>query len=113
MTDVRAASLLPRTSDPVAAPRGPARLRLANRALSALWRSGVAREPSLAPGALIAAARARTGLNDFGGGEHWREGLDRLAHALQAEARLTPLGRTIAHGQLVGHLAARQRAVRL
>jgi hypothetical protein len=114
MTDVRAAALLTPPADPSHAPAsGRARLRFVNGALRALWRGGLADEPSLVPAALIAAACARTGLDDFGVGDHWREGLKRLAGAIQAEAQLTPLGRTIAHGQLVGHLAARLRAVRL
>jgi hypothetical protein len=114
MTDARAAPLLaPTTPVLPSAERGRARLRLANRALRGLWRVGLADEPSLAPGDLIAAARVRTGLDDFGTGEHWRDGLERLARALATEAQLSPLGRTIAHGQMVGHLAARLRAVRL
>ena len=36
---------------------------------------------------LVAAACEATGLDDFGGDE-WREGLDRLVHALVTEAEL-------------------------
>ena len=63
--------------------------------------------------ALIAAARARTQLSDFGDGTAWRINLDVLAQALEAEAKLSPLGRVIAHGQLVAHLANRLRAQQL
>jgi hypothetical protein len=44
---------------------------------------------------------------------HWREPFGRLADDLEQQAALTPLGRTVANGQLVGLLDARIRAERL
>jgi len=39
---------------------------------------------------LIEAAKARTGLDDFGG-DSFREGLDRLVASINSESRLTDL----------------------
>lgn len=61
---------------------------------------------SLDPDALLAAARASTGLDDFGG-DTWRPHFDVLVAALADEARLTTLGRLIARTELVR--ALRQR----
>ena len=55
---------------------------------------------------LLAAARASTGLDDFGG-ESWRPHFDVLVHALRTEARLTVAGRIVARTELLR--ALRQR----
>ena len=47
------------------------------------------------------------------GGDHWRPYFLILADELEQRARLNPLGRVIANGQLVGLLTARVRAERL
>jgi hypothetical protein len=47
------------------------------------------------------------------GGEHWRPWFELLAEELERRAALSPLGRIIANGQLVGLLTARVRAERL
>jgi Sulfotransferase family len=52
-------------------------------------------------------AERRTGLADFGDDDAWREGLARFCAALEAEAALTPLGRSIARGSLIDALANR------
>lgn len=65
------------------------------------------------PGALLAAARRGTGLNDFGMESGWRERLERLTVALHDEAALSGLGRTIAYGQIVSALSHRLRAAQL
>lgn len=109
MTDVAGQALSPPLPAPAGAPR-PRRIALLNELLEASWRRGLADRPPLAPDALLAKARARTGLGDFGDPAIWRTSLDRLAAALEAQAALTPLGRTIAHGQLAGLLAGRLRA---
>jgi hypothetical protein len=62
----------------------------------------------LVPDELVAAARAETGLSDFGG-ETFRLGLTRLTDALRDEADLSPLGTEIMGMRLTGHLAARLR----
>ncbi|MEM9557337.1 MAG: sulfotransferase [Acidobacteriota bacterium] len=64
--------------------------------------------PRLEPAALLRAARRRARLDDFGAGA-WRDGLERLCHALETEARLHPLGRWIVREQLIGHLVTRLR----
>lgn len=57
---------------------------------------------------LIAAARRKTGLHDFGD-ESFRPGLRTLIDALEHEARLHPFGRWIMHQRLVDALAVRLR----
>lgn len=83
---------------------------LLNRLLAAGWRRGVLPEPTLDPDALLAAAQRRTGLSDAGDPAHWRPRLERLCAGLATTARLNPLGRAMAHGQLVGILVQRLRA---
>jgi hypothetical protein len=71
------------------------------------WNAGIASRPPLDPDALWAKASR----NALASGEHggrkaedvtdFRLRLDRLCEALASEAALSPLGRTIAHGQLV------------
>ncbi len=58
--------------------------------------------------ALLAAARAATGLDDFGDGA-FREGLAVLCGALEEEAKLTLLGRLLARGELQRPLRNRLR----
>jgi hypothetical protein len=58
--------------------------------------------------ALIAAAEAETGLDDFGD-DSWRDGLDRLVGALVEEARLNELGEAIAAGDVLQGLTTRLR----
>lgn len=84
----------------------------ANRALSALWRSGVPR-PRLDAGALIAAALRGRPEAALGPDDRWREPFAILVRSLREEAALNPLGETMAHGQLVMALRARMRAQRL
>lgn len=59
---------------------------------------------------LIEAAVADTGCSDFDGDE-WREGLDRLLHALEVEANLHELGHEIANAQIKGSLCTRLRII--
>ncbi|HEX8384028.1 MAG TPA: sulfotransferase [Sphingomonas sp.] len=66
--------------------------------------------PVLEPDALVAAARARTGLHDLGDAGVWQVNLERLCVALADEAALSPLGRTMAWGQLTAALRDRLRA---
>lgn len=89
---------------------GARRVARANAALDGAWSRGWAERPPLEPEALLARARAKTGLNDAGADTGWRRRLDVLVGDLHDHAALTPLGRTIAHGQLVAALANRMRA---
>ena len=89
------------TGDGVAAAR---RARL-NAWLERSWRRGWSQRPSLDPAALLAAALG-TGA-DYGPDERWRPQFERLCEGLEREAALTPLGRTVAHGQIVAALKGR------
>ena len=62
--------------------------------------------PSLAPASLLAAAKRKTGLQDFGD-ESFMEGLQVLAKALDKEANLHPFGRFVARDRLLGFLTVR------
>jgi hypothetical protein len=55
---------------------------------------------------LLDAARAQTGLDDFGG-ETFREGLVRLTSALASEAHLNAVGEAVVYPRLLGHLVTR------
>lgn len=55
---------------------------------------------------LLAQAVAKTGLDDFGP-PSFREGLARLVDSLEREARLSAVGRRIAHGEISRHLENR------
>lgn len=59
---------------------------------------------------LLAAAASGTGLEDFGA-PSFREGLDRLVDALDAEAALSELGVLAVEAQIVGNLSNRLRVV--
>jgi hypothetical protein len=56
--------------------------------------------------ALLEAAAAETGLDDFGV-DAFREGLEILVTALRDEARLNPLGEKVLRDRIVGHLMQR------
>ena len=64
----------------------------------------------LQPEALIADARAATGLDDFGT-DDFRAGLEALCASLNADAQLNELGRTAMPGMLVGSLSNRLKVV--
>lgn len=64
---------------------------------------------SLTEQALLATARERTGLRDFGDEADWREGFERLVRSLNDEARLNAIGRVIAFNELLRHLENRLR----
>ena len=55
---------------------------------------------------LLDAARADTGLDDFGV-DDFREGLEILVRALREEARLNSMGETVLRQRIVGHLKQR------
>jgi hypothetical protein len=87
----------------------PARLALAG------WRSatrlGLSR-PGLDEKELIAVARKRTGLHDFGS-EDFRPALGRLLYALEGEANLHLLGRAVLRNTIIRALECRLRLERL
>ncbi|HEU0045733.1 sulfotransferase [Sphingomonas sp.] len=85
------------------------RLRVADAALEWLWSKGLATRPPLDPAALLAATAA----SDLPDPSGWRHRLFLLCEALEQTARLTPLGRTMAYGQLAAALRDRVRLERL
>jgi hypothetical protein len=91
--------------------RPPLYVRALNTAAAPLARGMRLRSLSLEPDDLIEAARARTGLEDFGEGE-LHEPLARLARSTEDEARLTVTGRIAVRTYLVDLLANRLRMQR-
>ena len=89
------------------APRLPLLVRTANALARPLARA--LPQLSLDPERLVREASQRTGLADFGDDDHWRSGLGIFCAALEAEAELTPLGRTIARGSVLSALENRLR----
>jgi hypothetical protein len=95
----------------VAGPKGDEGLPMVVRAnawLERAWRLGLASRPSLTAGPLITAAERAAGARIDDGS--WLEGLDLLLGDLNGPARLSPLGRTIAHGLVSKILRQRIRA---
>ena len=84
----------------------PMLVRHANRVLPKLWERRLLPPPDLEEATLDRQARRATGLDDFG--DTWfRAPLRQLLPALRDEARLNPIGRTIAHGSLLKLLKER------
>lgn len=106
----RSAAML--TSDPTL-DTSPRRLRLAEFLLERAWARGWADRPALDPDQLVRKAVARTGCEADDDTSGWRRRLALLCTDLEQEARLTRVGRTIAHGQLVAALSNRFRAAAL
>ena len=91
--------------------RSGARLPLVIRALNRIGGAlGAARLPParLDTASLLAQARRRTGLHDFGD-DYFREPLGRLLEAYEHEAALTVFGRLVAHQDLLRLLENRLR----
>lgn len=86
---------------PVSPPATRRRIRLINAALERAWAKGAAQRPRLDPAAILAAAQRRTGTRREWLPRHWYDRLTLLTEDLELYAHLTPLGRTIAFGQLV------------
>lgn len=82
------------------------------RTFSAVTRPFADRLFSLDAEELVATARARSGLDDFGP-PHWRHQYDLLLRALNSEADMSPLGRYNARDGLLSLLEARLKAERL
>jgi hypothetical protein len=89
----------------------PPRLPLLVRTMNALARpiAGALPPLSLAPEKLVREAERSASLSDFGDDDAWRRGLEAFCASLEAEAELTPLGRTIARGGILGALENRLR----
>lgn len=85
----------------------PLPISLANR-VGSLWRRARPDAALLDANDLLAAARKEAGLHDFGDGT-FREGLDMLVHALNADAGLTPVGQALVRRYLTGLLVGRLR----
>ncbi|MGC4113980.1 MAG: sulfotransferase [Myxococcales bacterium] len=90
--------------DDLARPRLPFAIRAFNALAGPLMRWQV----DLAPGALLALAKKREGLDDFGPGT-FREGLEVLCKGLDAEARLSAAGRFMVRELVVQLLSSRLR----
>ena len=86
-------------------------VRRANRALDAVWSRGLLPEPRLEEDAIAEAALRAEGATYFED-EHWRDPLRWLLRDLAGPARLNPLGRAMAWGQLVRILRSRLKAER-
>ncbi|MCZ0935875.1 MAG: sulfotransferase [Gemmatimonadetes bacterium] len=99
-----------RTSTEYRRPYRPLPVSLFNRVGRAARRFGF--DGALDVGRMIAAARRRTGLSDFGD-EWFLEPLEVLVESINDEARLTPLGTAIQRSRIVSALAVRLRAERL
>jgi hypothetical protein len=85
----------------------------ANHALRSLWRRGILPEPVIEAEALEAAALRGRPAWSFGEDQAWRIPFETLVHSLRAEADLNPLGRVMAHSQIVTLLRSRMRAEKL
>nr|WP_294170819.1 sulfotransferase [uncultured Sphingomonas sp.] len=83
-----------------------------NRFLTRAWNKGWWPEPVLDDPALVAEACRQEGVTTIPG-RHWQEPFQLLLHDLREHARLNPLGRQIANGQMVTLLRLRIRAERL
>lgn len=86
---------------PVSPPATRRRIRLINALLEQAWAKGAAQRPRLNPAAILAAAQRRTGTRREWLPRDWHDRLTLLTEDLELCAHLTPLGRTIAFGQLV------------
>ena len=82
-------------------------IRLLSAGLKASWDARILSRPTLEPMALL--EKAGTDSAGVLEGGDWREAFALLTDDLIRNAQLNPVGRTIAHGQLVGIL--RQRAL--
>jgi len=86
-------------------PHRPISLRAINAAGRGLEALGL-RLPRLDEARLLAAARKKTGLTNFGS-SHFRTGLGTLIESLETEAKLNQLGRIIAQRQILDLLCVR------
>jgi hypothetical protein len=92
---------------------GNRRIALVNEFLATAWRRKWLPAPELDPDVIVAAARRTTGAMSSNIKLGWYDRLTFLLTALEQEASQTPLGRTIAYGQLAAAVANRFRAEEL
>ena len=98
------------TSTDYTRPYRPRSVALLNRAGRVVRRLGL--DDRLDVDRMIAAARRKTGLSDFGD-EWFLEPLEVLVESINEEARLTPVGARLLGARIVSALAVRLRAERL
>jgi hypothetical protein len=96
---------------PAASAIHPRIYRTVNALLPKLWASRLSPPADLDTRRLFDQARRRTGLDDFGADDGWRDRLALLIRSLRDEAKLNAIGMTIAHGTLINRLADRLRFV--
>ncbi|OWK28496.1 hypothetical protein SPMU_27570 [Sphingomonas mucosissima] len=84
-------------------------MRILDAALDRAWQRGWSQRPTLDPDELVHKAVQKAALPIDREENGWRERLALLCSDLESVADLTPLGRTIAHGQLVAALCNRIR----
>jgi len=90
-----------------------------DRLLRAAWDKGLSPYPSLDPEALLAKGGRDYSPDDLTSGREpddaadFAQRLEKMCHALEEEAELSPLGRTIAHGQIVRIIVQRHALGRL
>jgi hypothetical protein len=93
--------------------------RIADRLISAAWRSGVTRKPLLEPeylwriGAKGFERADETGGRSEDDATDFRDRLEKLCQSLSNEARLNALGHTMAYGQLTAAIRKRHALGRL
>lgn len=88
----------------------PGILRAFNRAGDVLDRLG-SRRRNVDVDGLLATARKRTGLSDFGDDDGWRDGLRTLLDAVRKESQLSMLGSVLFREQLLRSLITRLEVV--
>jgi len=80
------------------------------RGLEASWRAKLLPRPEMNAALFEAVARRDLPAGAFGACDAWREPFGILVQGLRDDARLNPLGLSMAHGQIVDALKARIRA---
>lgn len=88
---------------------GLARIRRLNSLLKLSWQRGWTSLPTLEADEILHAGTAGFSPLKFADYTEWTERLHSLTYALRHEARLNPLGRTIAYGQLVRMVRQRMK----
>jgi hypothetical protein len=84
-------------------------IRRINDLLELVWTRGWSSQPRIEAGEILRAGAKGLSMRGFDDYTAWTERLETLATALRHEARLNPLGKTIAYGQLVRMVRLRMK----